>query len=212
MTDIQEQIAENRRQTNQQIEKVRENGHLSDEGKKAQIKQIYETGMENHQALEAKYHEGREKQRETTHEELFGPRFSAFTPDYQKASAKREYRLSLTEADKTLTGNGEEFNVEGLLRYLEMADLSQDDLAARAAFTIANNKGVKPVIDRYLGRRPELQEKYEDYRTLDQEMTNPTADQKAKEIFGGGLIPPVRPEEVRDHRDNPMSDIFGVGR
>lgn len=207
MTDIQERISQNRRQTNEQIERIRQDSHLSEQGKKAAIERIYEQSQQKHQALKEQHEVAQEQQRASMHEDLFGPRFTISMPDYKRDQLRSQYRRALQEADEILTGEEGEYNVRGLLRFMEVSELAQDETALRAAFAVASNRGVQPAIEWYLSRHPEKAEQYRDYSQLDQAMRQPTARQKLEQIFG--LSGAVRPSEVRDRRDNPMADIFG---
>ncbi len=151
MTNIKEQIVQHRRQMKQKIEAVRQDERLSDEGRRQAIHKLYSKGLEIHYQLVERYHAERDAERERLHKQLFGPTHSIGTPEFQKFQRNAEFRLALQEVDQMVFPPGaEDYNVEGLERYLERAELAGDTLAAKAAFAAANEKGLRPVVDSLL--------------------------------------------------------------
>jgi hypothetical protein len=212
MTDIKEEMARNRQELNSTAEGIRNNPKLSPEGRRDAIQQVYNRALEQHRALKEHYDAAVEREREDLHSQLFAPSFAIGQPDYVRANIRSEYQRNLQEADRILFPDGaEEYDVEGLLRYLEMAELSGDQLASKAAFAVASNKGVTPVVNAYLESRPELAEKYEQHKALEQATREPTALQRIAQGFE--LSPPVKPEEIRDYQpsgtSSAMAEIFG---
>ncbi len=216
MAGIEQEISNNRKRTNGEVEKVRANTKLSDEGKVEALAQTWGRGVERHEALIERLTQQTEKKREGLHSELYAPSFTIAEPDYERARIRGDYRRNLQEADKILFPDGaEEYNVDGLLRYLETAELAGDRHAAKAAFAIASNRNIKPVIERYLANRPEVAEKYEEHQRLERATREPTPIEKIAQSFT--LAPPVRPPELRDRQPggaggSEMAQIFGGAR
>ena len=211
MGDLREEISRNRQELNSTVEGIRNNPKLSPEGRRDAIKQVYYRALEHNRALKEHYDAEVEREREDLHSQLFAPSFTIGQPDYVRANIRSEYRRNLQEADRILFPDGaEEYDVEGLLRYLEMAQLSGDQLASKAAFAVASNKGVTPVVNAYLESRPGLAEKYEQHKALEQATREPTAMQRIAQSFE--LSPPVKPAELKAYRPSgtsEMAQIFG---
>jgi len=106
---------------------------------------------------------------------------------------RSEFRKTLTEADKVLSEGG----VEGLQRFLEMAQLSGDELAARAAFAVAHNRNYEPVVRAYLETRPDVAERYAEYQEADRVVRNPSAGDLIAQSFE--LAPPPHPPEIQNY-------------
>ncbi|MBA3473252.1 MAG: hypothetical protein H0T57_08510 [Rubrobacter sp.] len=121
---------------NRSVEQIRNNPHLSEEGRSEALKNAYEKSMEKHITFTKKRMELKEKQREDLHGDLFrpGPGFLTETPQEQRERGA-SYRRSWMEADQLLEPNDEgRMDDRKLLRYLEAAQLAGDTLAEQAAF------------------------------------------------------------------------------
>ena len=209
MADIKEQISANRRDAQWRLNQVREDPRLSDEGKRQRLYEVHSQALERHHALVAQHEAEQHSRLHELHHRLFAPRFTIGQPDYQRDSIRSEYRKNLSEADKVLSEDG----VEGLQRYLEMAVLSGDALASRAAFAVAHSRGYEPVVTSYLEAHPDARETYEEYQKLDREIRNPNPSDLFAQSFG--LAPPPMPPEIVGFRppgaEDPDAVILGAG-
>lgn len=194
MIDIRQQIAANRQDVQDKVDQVRSNPHLSDEGKRQRIAALYTSAMERHNVLLERHRAEQEKKLEDLHNALFAPKFTISMANFQIDSLRREFRKSLSEADKVLSDGG----VEGLQRYLEMAQLSGDSLAARATFAVAHNRNYEPVVEAYLDAFPEERATYEEYQNLDRQTRNPNPADLLAQSFE--LAAPPRPPEIHNYR------------
>jgi hypothetical protein len=202
---MKDQIAHNRQETLRQIEQVRNYTHLSGEGKRQELKEVYRRGLEKHKQLVQQHEDQKHTELERKHHELFSPAFRISEADYQRDAIRRDYRQALAEADKVLDEGG----VKELQRYLERAQLSGDRHAAKAAFSVAHSRSYEPVVEAYLDAFPEEREKYETYQTLDGEVRNPDARQRFADSFELGFVP--KPQEIQNYSTEPnaMAQIFG---
>lgn len=194
MSDIKEQISQNRQEALRQLEGVRQNAYLSGEGKRQRMAELYENARQRHQALVDQHHAKQRKDLEDLHDGLFAPQFTIGQPDYQRSSIKSEYRKSLTEADEVLEDRG----AEGLRRYLERAELSGDRHAARAAFAVAHSRSYEAIVNAYLESYPDEWERYQEYQALDGEIRNPDPMQQFAASYELAFVP--KPEEIQNYR------------
>ncbi len=194
MSEVKEQISANRRDTLRRLEQVREDRRLSDEGQNQMMHEVHSRAMERHKALIEQHQAEQEKKLEDLHYGLFSPSFKITEPDYMRAGIRSEFRKALVKADNTLSKGG----VEGLQRFLEMAQLSGDRHVARAAFSVAHSRVYEPVVEAYLAAYPEERGEYEGYRQLDKQLRNPDPLDTLTQSFE--LAPPPRPPEIANYR------------
>jgi len=196
---LKEKIAHHRRQMKQKVDDVRADERLSDEGRRQAIHRLYSKGMEIHNWLVEQYHAGREAEREKLHAKLFKPTHPIGQFEHIRAATRAEYGRHLREADGVLApGESGEYNVSGLQRYLETCELAGDELGAKAAFALANEKGIRAVTDRYLENRPEIREEYAAFKELDRSMRAPNALESIADAFELGPLP--EPDEIRGYQ------------
>ena len=212
--NIEEALSQNRQSTLREIKQVRESEHLSDVGKAQVITEKFNKGHERHQALVERLEADEEKARTDLHHDLFTSKFTISQPDYARDQIRRNFRMNLQEADKILTEGMEEtggYNVAGLQRYLEMSLLCGGREAARAAFSLAHERGITEVTERYLQAFPDARPAYEEYRERDRRPRHATGGDMIERSFKTGWIP--RPPELGRDRDgdNAVAQIFGRG-
>jgi len=193
MATIKEQISANRQDAQRRFESVRQDNRLSDEGKRQALYQVYSKAIERHNAFVERHRAEEEQRLAKLHNELFSPCFTIGDADYQRPGIRSEFRKNLIEADKTLSEGG----VEGLQRFLEMAELSGDKHAARAAFAVAHSRGYEPVVKSYLESHPDDRDLHEEYQALDKAQRNPDAIDMFARSFE--LAPPTRPPEIANY-------------
>jgi hypothetical protein len=195
MSDIKEQVSANRRDTERRLEQVRNDAHLSEEGKRQKLYEIHSQAMQRHEALVEQHEAEQHKELEDLHNQLFGLRFTIGQADYQRSNLKAEFRRNLTEADNALEDRG----VEGLQRFMERARLAGDRHAERAAFAVAHSRSFGPVVEAYLeANGTEERERYEAYQQLDRRARNPNPADLFAQSFE--LAPPPRPPEIENYR------------
>lgn len=132
-------IVGNRRTHDAKAQAIQKDRNLSNEGKMAQLRALFAQAQATHRTLLAEYRGELEGEAAKLRGRAFAVR------DDQKA----EYRQCLAEAAKA---KGQ----EELVRLLERANTTRDDLMARAVVTIAQERGARGVIAEAEPRDPDL--------------------------------------------------------
>lgn len=214
MDRMKEAVDHNRKAYDEVEKSLRDNPNLSEQGRSRAITEKFEQAQRKHEALAGKYYELKDKQKNDMHETLFEPRQTISQTDAQREANSRRYHQYVLDADSRLTvdENGG-FNERDLIRYMEVARLSGNQEAERAAFWVAHSRGAPTAVREYLDKHPEANESYHRYQQMDQAARQPSAAQMFSNLWE--LVGPKRPDELRDRRnvgEGPLRDIFSGGR
>jgi hypothetical protein len=213
--DLRQAMRASAQKKNETEEAIRENTRLSREGMAQAATENYQKAKERYDTLLEKYDGLRISQRDDHHETLFKPKKLISQPDYVIEEKARQYHQYTMEADgRLVVGEDGNFDDSQLVRYMTMARHSGNAEAEKAAFWVGHSRGATGAVRDYLEYHPEMQEAYDAYREIDQEINNPSAAQLFVQRWE--TLAPTIPGEMRDYEHNagegPWRDLFVQNR
>ncbi|TEB08632.1 hypothetical protein Psch_02198 [Pelotomaculum schinkii] len=141
MDDIINEIRENKKKVDAELSIIREEQDLSEAGRAKWAAKAWGKAMAKHRKLVAELNATREETRTALRKAAFSPRIGYTATVGDKAAIRQAFNtamFSLQEADS-----------KGLMRALERAQRTGDDLYALAVANIAAEKGDSKVLQRY---------------------------------------------------------------
>lgn len=139
------------------VERIQNDPHLSEEGKRAKLAELYRSYSQRIAPLEQEHATGQESRMAVLRRKAFGP------PSADPARMAG-FRQAMDRAT-TAYGQGEEYQDkrQALADLLEQAEMTGDEDQATACFVVGAQNGAEEVVTAFLADRPERAQAYVDY-------------------------------------------------
>lgn len=181
-----EQINQNARELESEVERIRQNPDLNDEAKQRMMQEAYKGAMNRHRELYGEREQGEQEVVRKIERNVFEVPVPYGASDRDAESIRQSYR----DASFRVSG----MKQDKLEQVLERAELTGDSILARAVYHEARTQGAFNVADRYLETRPKERKAWEGYAQLRQEtesfdrLFRTVSPQRPPELDGGRVI------------------------
>lgn len=192
---LDQRIEKNKADFDRIVEAVREDPDLNDQAKRREIGEAYERASRTHNELHGQKQALVQQRLDEARKKAFAP---PYVPGADKAQAMTSYRDAIARTSGTR-------DVKELEVVLDQANLTGDEVLAKAVLYRSYQLQSELLIGRFLEGRPEARQTWDQFMSAAEEHNAFEAERKP---FGGARGP-ERPEELGGWRSREISPETG---